>query len=361
MKRLGRPALLALALLLSLVALAVWRRPPAPSPYVRFASEAMATTFTVELPASPTAATDAEAVFAIFRRVDTRMSEWKPGSPLSEVNREAGIRPVPVPADLRVLLHRGQEIGALTGGAFDITWAALWGLWDFRSPHPRVPDAAEVARRAALVDYHRVEIDDHDGTVFLPRAGMKLGLGGIAKGYALDRAAALLRQRGVESFLLQGGGQVEAGGPKDGRPWRVGIRDPRGEPSDFFALLEVHDTSLSTSGDYESYFIQGGVRYHHILDPRTGMPARGLRSATVVSPDGTLADALSTALMVMGEERGLALAERLPDVEAVVVDDAGRVAETSGLSGKLILRHPPRPDAAALAPTPASTHPGTSR
>ena len=288
--------------------------------YRTFRAEAMATTFVVELPDRPGAAEAAEEVFAVFRRIDAEMSEWKPTSPLSAVNRQAGGAAAPVPAELRALLHRGVEIGELTGGAFDVTWAALWGLWDFKAAEPRVPEAAEIARRVALIDYRQVEIDDAAGTVRLPRAGMKIGLGGIAKGYALDRAAAVLDARGVGSYLLLAGGQVFARGRKGDRPWRVGIRDPRGGPDDSFASLDLTDASASTSGDYESYFMLDGVRYHHILDPRTGMPARGLESATVIAADATLADALSTALMVLGPERGLALAERTPGVEAVLVD-----------------------------------------
>jgi thiamine biosynthesis lipoprotein len=234
-----------------------------------------------------------------------------------------------------------MNIGEMTGGAFDITWAALWGLWDFRSPHPTVPDSAEAARRAALVDYRKVEIDDAAGTVRLAAPGMKIGLGGIAKGYALDLAARALRTSGVTDFLILGGGQVYAGGRKNGRPWTVGIRDPRGAATDYFATVGVTDVSVSTSGDYESYFILNGIRYHHILDPRTGMPARGLRSATVISPDATLADALSTALIVMGPRPGMALVERLSNVEAVLVDDRGMVLTSSGLQDALTVLHLP--------------------
>ena len=313
----------------------------APSGFVTFSTDVMATAFQITLPEGDGAAALADSVFAAFRDVDARMSEWKETSPLSAVNREAGTRPVAVPADLREVIRRGIEVGNLTGGAFDITWAALWGLWDFKAAEPRVPDPAEAARRAALVDYRRVVVDDAAGTVFLPEPGMKIGLGGIAKGYALDRAAEILRRHGVRDFLILGGGQVMAGGRKNGKPWRVGIRDPRGEPDDFFASLDVTDASTSTSGDYERFFIADGVRYHHILDPRTGMPARGLRSVTTVSPDATLADALSTAILVMGEKRGLALAESL-GVGAVIVDDAGRTAITADLRGRLLERHAPR-------------------
>lgn len=289
----------------------------------------------------------AHAVFGIFREVDARMSEWKETSPLSAVNRAAGGEPVPVPADLRRVLHRALDVARRTDGAFDPTWAALWGLWDFRAAEPRVPAAEEIARRAALVDWTRVEIHDSAGTVRLSEPGMMLGLGGIAKGWALDRAAEELRRRGFNSFLLTAGGQVMAGGLRhtvEGRrPWEVGIRDPRGGPDDFFARVPVTDASLSTSGDYESFFVVDGVRYHHILDPRTGRPARGLRSATVISPDATLADALSTALVVMGAERGMRTVAGMPEVEAVLVDGAGEVTVSPGLEGRLDLRHAPRP------------------
>ncbi len=349
-------AFLLIAAVLGLAAAGLWARRAsrlaAPVPggaaldttsagYRTFREPVMGTWIQVQVPAGPRAAEEAGAVFAVFHEVDARMSEWKDTSPLSAVNREAGKGAVPVPADLRTVLRRGKEIGDLTGGAFDVTWAALWGLWNFKAENPVVPDSAEVARRAALVDYRKVEIDSVAGTVRLPAVGMKIGLGGIAKGYALDRAADTLRAHGVASYLVLGGGQVLAGGTKDGRPWRVGIRDPRGAPDDFFAFLPVENASVSTSGDYESYFVRDGIRYHHILDPRTGWPARGLRSATVMSTDATLADALSTAMMVMGKDRSLALARRLPGVEAVLVDDHGRVSVTRGLEGKLFPVHPP--------------------
>ncbi len=349
-----------LALLLALLAVIVWRvtstgprgwheldgADPGPdTAYETFEHQVMATTVRAVLPAGPRAQEDAETVFDVFDLVDERMSEWKASSPLSDVNRHAGDGPVAVPEDLRQVLHRGIEIGKLTDGAFDITWAALWGLWNFRAPEPHVPDPEEIARRVKLIDYRKVEIDDRAGTVRLPEKGMKLGLGGIAKGYALSRAAETLRDRGLESFMILGGGQVLAAGERregGGRPWRVGIRDPRGGPEDYFAVLDVVDQSVSTSGDYERYFLVDGVRYHHILDPRTGWPSKGLRSVTVISPDAVLADGLSTGIMVMGPEKGLALAERLEHVEAVLVDDHGKVEMTSGLRGRLKMLHAPK-------------------
>lgn len=286
---------------------------------------------------------DADLVFDTFGSIDARMSEWKSSSPLSAVNRAAGrAEAVPVPADLRAVVRRGIEIGVLTDGAFDITWAALWGLWDFNAAAPRVPPEDEIRRRVERVDFRAVEIDESAGTIRLPREGMLIGLGGIAKGYALDQAAAALRAQGARDFLLSAGGQVYAAGSNAGRPWRIGIRDPRGTPEDYFAVVELRDESLSTSGDYERCFFVDGVRYHHILDPRTGRPSSGVWSATVLSTDATLADALSTALMILGPLRGLALVERLEGVEALLVDDQGRIHTSAGLESRLKLVHPPR-------------------
>lgn len=345
-------------LVLAVLALLVLRRAPRPeaaSSYSSFEAEVMATTVRATVPTGPEARGHAEVVFDVFRGVDERMSEWKEGSPLTAVNRSAGGEPVPVPEDLFSLLERGVEIGELTDGAFDVTWAALWGLWDFRAAEPRVPTDEEIAARVERVDFRKLELEEADGahppTVRLPEEGMALGLGGIAKGHALERAGRALRERGVESFLLVAGGQVLAAGGKRGEggagPWRVGIRDPRGTPDDLFALLALRDGSLSTSGDYERFFVVDGVRYHHVLDPRTGRPARGVRSATVVCDDPVLADALSTALMVLGVEPSLALVGGMDGVEAVLVDGEGGLHVTPGLRDRLRLTGDPGSSAAS--------------
>ena len=300
----------------------------------------MATRIEILLPAR--FASEAERVFAIFRRVDQHMSEWKESSPLSALNRAAGRHPVHVPANLRALIARGIDLGRRTDGAFDITWAALWGLWDFTATPVRLPEVQAIARRIALVDYRQIIIDERAGTIYLKRPGMKIGLGAIAKGYALDRSVEYLRRIGVRRFLLSAGGQVYAGGDRHGRPWRIGIRDPRGAAGDHFAVLRVRNASVSTSGDYERFIEVKGKRYHHILDPRTGRPSHGVRSATVIGKDATLADALSTALMVMGPERGLAVVERHRGFECVLVDDAGRLHTTPGAHALMRIQHAPR-------------------
>ncbi|MDP2305683.1 MAG: FAD:protein FMN transferase [Pseudomonadota bacterium] len=278
----------------------------------------MHTQIEVRLDDDERAAADAAAVFTVFREVESTANEWLPGSALAAVNAGAGGPTVPIPDDLRALLREGLDASALTGGAFDVTWAALWGLWDW--DRPVLPAQEAVADRLPHIGWARVELTE--AGVRLPDAEMRIGLGGIAKGWALDRAAEVLRARGRDHFLLSAGGQVYAAGD-----YTVGIRDPRGDAP--FATLAVHDASVSTSGDYERFFLVDAVRYHHLLDPRTGWPARGLRSATVICAEATLADALSTAVMVLGPERGLALAEDLPGVEAVLVGEDGRVYVTS--------------------------------
>jgi thiamine biosynthesis lipoprotein len=194
----------------------------------------------------------------------------------------------------------------------------------------------------ALIDYTLVNLDPEDEMVWLHEKGMLLGLGGIAKGYALDRAGEVLREAGFSSFLLQAGGQVLMEGRRGDRHWRVGIRDPRGGPDDYFATLDAENVSVSTSGDYESYFILDGRRYHHILDPHTGWPAEGIRSVTIVAADATLADALSTAVFVLGPEVGMDVVEGLTGVEAVIVDAAGEVHTTEGVRERITVHHPPR-------------------
>lgn len=294
--------------------------------WVTLTSEHMATVIWVTVPDDERAEEAGQIVSDTFAEVDRQMSEWKPGSPLTALNESAGVGPVELPPGLIRVIETGLEISEATGGAFDVTWAALWGLWDFNADEPVVPEGGEVAERVALVDWRRVEIDREAGTVYLPEEGMKIGLGGIAKGYALDLAADRLREAGNFDFLIVSGGQVYAGGERDGRPWRVGVRDPRGEQGEYLLVLELRDLSASTSGDYERYFTIEGERYHHVLDARTGWPSRGTWSATVVSDRGLLADGLSTGAMVVGSGGVGELVERF-GVWVLLVDDAGRVSE----------------------------------
>jgi thiamine biosynthesis lipoprotein len=274
---------------------------------------------------------DVQLVLEIFHDVDALMSEWKSESPLSNVNTAAGDHPVQVPIDVFDAVRRALDIAELTDGAFDPTWAALWSLWDFETPS--LPTEEEVFSRLSLVDWEQVQLEDQ--SIFLPEKGMALGLGGIAKGIALDRANGALHNRGVKNYMIVVGGQVLVSGTNDGVPWKIGIRKPDGTADEYIAILNVTDTCVSTSGDYEKYFEVDGIRYHHIIDPRTGFPARGTRSVTVITPDATLADALSTALFVMGPEQAIQLVNKLPDVEALIIDTSGQMHLSSEITSRL--------------------------
>jgi FAD:protein FMN transferase len=282
------------------------------------------------------------AVFTEFDRLDTLLSVWKPGSDVERINRSAGGPPVRVSPETLEVLRAARETSELTDGKFDVTFGALSDIWKFdHDQDNRLPGEDAIAARLPLVDYRDVIVDDAAGTVAIGHPTMRIHLGGIGKGYAVDRGIAILRRRGLHDFLIQSGGDLYAGGQPGDRPWKLGINDPRGAPDESFATVELRDRTLSTSGDYERSFVQDGVRYHHLLDPDTGHPARGCRSVTIVAPTANRADGLSTGVFILGPEAGMALVERLPDVEAVIVTADNRVLISSGLQGKVtVLRTP---------------------
>ncbi len=281
-------------------------------------------------------------VFADFDRLDALLSIWKPGSDVLRVNAAAGRTPVPVSAETREVLHQARQLSEWTEGKFDITFGALADVWKFdHDQDNRVPTAEEIAERRPLVDYRAVIVDDAAGTAFVSRSGARIHLGGIGKGYAVDRAVAILRASGLRDFMVQAGGDLFIAGQPGNGPWTLGIQDPRGAPNESFATIELRDRTFSTSGDYERFFVQEGRRYHHILDPATGEPARACVSVTVVATTATNADGLSKGVFILGPDAGMALVERLPDVEAVIVDVSNRVLISSGLQGKVRIRHTP--------------------
>jgi thiamine biosynthesis lipoprotein len=280
--------------------------------------------------------------FNEFDRLDALMSTWKEGSDVSRLNDAAGKSPVVVSREVREVLRVSQEVSEWTGGKFDVTFAALSGLWKFdHDIDGHVPDRADIAPRLPLVDYRALTIDDRAGTAALARAGMKVNLGGIGKGYAVDRAATIVRDAGLADFMIQFGGDLFVAGRRGDRPWRIGVQDPRGAPNTSFAAIELTDVAFSTSGDYERFFIRDGRRYHHILDPDTGEPAAQSRSVTIMAKTATAADGLSTGVFILGGEQGLALIERVPDVEGLIVTAENKVLVSSGLKERLALLKAP--------------------
>jgi thiamine biosynthesis lipoprotein len=302
--------------------------------------------------APPAEASDAvEAVFRIFARVDEAMNEWRPGSALSSLNAEAGTGVfVDLPGDLCQVLRAGRDGAERTGGLFDPTWAALRGVWRFGDGEPpSVPSAEAVASACRLVSWRDLEIEpagppssESPCRARLRRPGMQVGLGGLVKGWAVDRAAAELRRRGLRDFLLQAGGDLYAAGTLGGRPWRVGVRDPRGDRGEPFAYLEVSDAAFSTTGDSERFFVAGGRRYHHVIDTRTCWPATASRQVSVLAPTALEAEILGKAVFVLGGDDGLALASR-SGASALIVTSSNRLATSPGLSARLESVRPPSP------------------
>jgi thiamine biosynthesis lipoprotein len=307
------------------------RARPAPGWLVR--DEAiMGTAIRVELWSDEPRAGDAaiDAVMAEMHRIDRAMSPYKPDSELSRLNRDGHKAAVAVSEELFALIARSIEFSRLSRGAFDITYAAVGHLYDFRQ---RVrPTSGVVATARDAIGYEGLDLDGRAGTVRFARPGMRIDLGGFAKGYAADNGAEILARRGVAHALVSAGGDTRLLGDRRGRPWSVAIRDPRRDAGDVIAVLPLQDVAISTSGDYERCFDDGGVRHHHLFDPRSGECARAVRSVTVIAGDGLTSEALSKTVFVLGPRDGLALIDALTDIDAVIVDADGELHFSAGLS-----------------------------
>ncbi len=280
--------------------------------------------------------------YAELERLEAMMSVWRPGSEIVRLNDAAGREAVPVSPEVIDVLRVAHDVGDWTSGAFDVTFAALADVWKFdHDQDNHIPSPDQIKARLALVDYRELTIDTVAHTAFLQRRGMRAHLGGIGKGYAIDRVSAIFRSHGLQNFMIQFGGDLYVAGMRGPRPWHLAVQDPRGPTGVYFAAIELSDSSFSTSGDYERFFMRDGHRYHHIIDARTGQPAQGCRSVTIVAKNATLADALSTGVFVMGPTQGMALIERLPDIEGVIVSSENRVLVSSGLRNRLqIIKEP---------------------
>jgi thiamine biosynthesis lipoprotein len=271
------------------------------------------------------------AGMAEFDRIEAAMSTYRENSEISAVNRTAATGAVPVSAELHDLVARSLDLSVRTGGAFDITFDSVGHLYDFRKGVR--PDDRAIRENLPAIDYRHVVLGDRPPSIRFTRPGTRINLGGIAKGYSCERVIALLRAAGVTHALANAGGDTRLLGDRRGKPWVVGIRDPDNEQH-WVTRLALDDEAISTSGDYERFFEEDGVRYHHILDPGSGKSATGLRSVTVIGPDATLTDGLSTSVFVMGAEHGLALIEAMPGYAAVIIDADHRVRYSSALQSR---------------------------
>lgn len=262
---------------------------------------------------------------AEITRIEKLISSWDPNSQTSAINNNAGITPVKVDAELLQLIKRAIGISKLTDGAFDISYAAMDKIWKFDGSMTEMPSDSTIKASVAKVGYRNILLDEEASTVFLSKKGMKIGFGAIGKGYAADRAKDLLMEKGVKAGIINASGDMNTWGTQvTGEPWKVAITNPM-DKNKAFALLPIREEAVVTSGNYEKYVTFNGIRYTHIIDPRTGYPAHGIISATVFAPKAELADALATSVFVMGIEAGIDRINQLPKVECIIVDDKGNV------------------------------------
>jgi thiamine biosynthesis lipoprotein len=290
----------------------------------------MGTAIRVELWSDERAAGEAaiDAVMNEMHRIDRTMSPHKPDSELSVINREAAHRAVPLSDEMLRLISRAIDFSELSDGAFDITYAGVGQLYDYRLGIKPSDEALALAR--ATVGYRNLLLDRKARTLRFAREGMRIDLGGFAKGHAVDNSVAILRRHGIVNATVAAGGDSHVMGDRGGRPWSIGIRDPR-RPGELVAVLPLEDVSISTSGDYERFFEQDGVRCHHVIDPKTGKSPTGVCSVTILADDGLTTEGLSKCLFVMGLEKGMRLVESQAGVDAVVVDASGVLHYSSGL------------------------------
>jgi thiamine biosynthesis lipoprotein len=284
-----------------------------------------------------------QAAFDEIKRIENLMTTWRDDSEVSRINQQAGVAPVQVSPETLEVIEASQHASKISNGAFDITFYAMRGLWKFDEDlEPKVPPADEIRKRLPLIDYRKLVVDHDKRTVFLSQKGMAINLGGIAKGYAVDRAVAILRRAGFPDAIVQAGGDLMCAGSKNGKPWVTGIRDPRGARADVFAKMMLENHAFSTAGDYERYFILDGKRYHHIIDTKTGYPATRSRSVTIYAPNALLADAVDDAVFILGWQKGFEMLEKLDDVGAVVVDDKGKVHISARVKSRVQIDYLPK-------------------
>jgi len=272
--------------------------------------------------------------FQEVERLEAKLSRFRDDSMVSKINQNAGLGPVQVDPEVFMLLEKSAAICQETEGAFDITILPVLSLWKFDEKNAKPPSEEEVRQKLSLVDCAKIVLKKDQYLVFLPEPGMGIDLGGIAKGYAVDKAAEALKQNGAAAGIVSAGGDMRVFGGK-GKGLAVGIQDPR-QRGRVLAKIYLKDGALSTSGDYERFFVFQGVRYAHILDPKSGYPARGEQSVSVLGEDGLSTDAWATALFVLGSEEGLRMIKSRPGMEALFIDASGQRRVSPGLEARLV-------------------------
>lgn len=325
-------AIVALIFILSIIALSVYNKKPLEIKYTR---TLMGTVVEITLVGKDEAKLNvaAEAAFSEIKRLEGLMSHYKEDTDVGRINAVAGKEAVHVSSETFEVIETALEVSRLSNGAFDVTMGILGKVWHFTKDdkgEPIRPSQEEVKKLLPLIDYRQITVDKKNNTVRLAKQGMRINLGGIAKGYIVGKAADVLKRHGIKKGIVHAGGDMVVFQEPNDEPWLIGIQNPR-EKDKIIGSIKTQNMTIATSGDYERFFIKDGSRYHHIMDPSTGFPANKCRGVTITAKDPTLADALSTAIFVMGPDEGMKLIEKLPDVEGLIIGADGNMTVSSGL------------------------------
>lgn len=290
-------------------------------------------TITVVAPDNNIAQNYIEAAIAEIRRIEKLLTTFSNDSQTSKINENAGIQPVKVDKEVYGLIERSIAISKITQGAFDITYGSIdKSLWNFDKNMTRLPSKEEALQRVHLINYNNVILDPDTTSVYLKEKGMRIGFGGIGKGYAAEMAKALLVKQGVTSGIINASGDLTAWGMQpDGRPWRIGISNPD-RPQEVFSYMDISGKAVATSGNYEKYVMIGGKKYSHTIDPKTGLPISGIKSVTIISGNAEFADAMATPIAVMGIKAGLYLIDQIPDLYCIIIDDNNKIYSSKNIN-----------------------------
>ena len=276
-----------------------------------------------------------DAAVKEISRIEQLLTTYHPGSETSLINQYAGEKPVKVNREVFDLISRSKKISVITQGAFDITYGSVdKRLWNFDKDMKSLPDPVTAAKMVRLINHENVILNEKKCTVFLKEKGMRIGFGGIGKGYAAEMAKRVLRQRGVESGVVNAAGDLTVWGRQaNGKPWTIGIADPNAARHPFSAL-DITDMAVATSGNYEKFVVIDGKKYSHTIDPKTGLPVQGIKSVTIISPNAEIADAMATPVMIMGVKVGLDLINQIKGLACIIIDDNDQLYTSKNINLK---------------------------
>ncbi|KOP38203.1 FAD:protein FMN transferase [Flavobacterium sp. WLB] len=284
---------------------------------------------------SLTAEQNINEVIAEITRIENLISDWKPDSQVSQVNQNAGIKPIKVDREVFELTQRAIKLSGITNGSFDVSFAAMDRIWKFDESMTEMPSAEAIKKSVEKVGYKNIILDSVESTIFLKLKGMKIGFGALGEGYATDKCRAMMIAKGIQAGIINGSGDMSTWGKQpNGQPWKIGITNPF-KPEKVLAVVPLNQGAVTTSGSYEKFVVFNGKRYSHIINPATGYPATGLCSVTVFGPNAETANGLSTSLMVLGQKEGLLLLQKFSEYSCVMINDNGKVIKSKNFAYKL--------------------------